>query len=290
MRVVVLRVPFKLKVIAQFLADSSLDCIQDMVKDTKVGRVVGVVSVAAEDTGADETGVPAVHVAADDIGHGVVADHVDVLGQGALAVDLLHPVLEDFVGADVGGALGLAVHETVEVETREGLVLGLEGNAECTQVQAGCALVLRWGEQVALREVDGDVAGDGVFAGRVLGPGHELAVGAEQQVEDDLEVGGHVVRLGEDEDGVEFEVGEVAWLGLGLVLLGEVAAQRDCRVPGENVLGVHDVLEAVALCDLADVEALTTADQHVLVVLRQGLHRGVRLDELVGGDGVAQDL
>lgn len=157
-------------------------------------------------------------------------------------------------------------------------------------MQASSALVLCWGEQVALREVDGDVAGDGILAGRVLGPGHELAVGAEQQVQDDLEVGRHVVRLGEDEDGVELEVREVARLGLSLVFLGEVAAQRDGRVPGQNVLGVDDVLEAVALCDLADVEALATAHQHVLVVLGQGLHGSVRLDELVGRDGVAQDL
>lgn len=119
-----LGIPFKLKVIAQFLADSSLDGIQDVVKDTKVGRVVGVVAVAAEDTGAHQTGVPAVQVPADDIGLRVVADHVDVLGQRALVVDLLHPVLEDLVGADVGRPLGLAVHETVEVEAGEGLVLG----------------------------------------------------------------------------------------------------------------------------------------------------------------------
>ena len=108
-----------------------------MGEDTEVGGVLLVVLAALEDTGANKTGVPAVHVSTDDVGGGVVTDHVDVLGQLLLAVELLHPGGENLVGVDVGGALGLTVQGTLELLTGDGLVVGLNGETDGTEVETG---------------------------------------------------------------------------------------------------------------------------------------------------------
>lgn len=144
------RVPLELEVVTKLLLNGSLDGVENVVEDTKVGRVVDVVLAALEDTGADETGVPSVQITTNDVGLGVVSDHVDVLGQGLLAVDLLHPVLDDLVGDDVGSTLGLTVDDTFEVTAGQSLVLSLQGNAEGTQVQTRGTLVLGGAEQITL--------------------------------------------------------------------------------------------------------------------------------------------
>ena len=282
-----LGVPLQLEVGTELLGKGGLDSLEDVVEDTEVGRAVGGVlaGAALENTGADKAGVPAVHVTTDDVGGGVVTDHVDVLGEAGLAVELLHPGLHDLVGVGVGSTLGLTVDDTLEVDTSEGLVLGFHGDTEGTLGETGKALVLGGHEEITLGEVDGDAGGD-----RVLGLGHELAVLGEEEIHNDLEVGLVVTRVGEDHDGIELDLGEVAGLGLSALLIGEGSPGRDGGVPGEEVLGVNDVLEAVVLGNLADLEPFTTEDQNSLVVLSQGLHGSVGLDELVGGDGLLEDL
>ena len=64
----------------------------------------------------------------------------------------------------------------------------------------------------------------------------------------------------------------------------------DGWVPGDDVVGDDNVLEAVLLSDLTALVALTADDEDGLVVLGQGGHGGVGLDELVGVDGLAEDL
>lgn len=166
-----LGVPLELEVLAELLADGGLDGVEDVGEDAKVGRAVGVVIAALEDTGTDQARVPAVHVTADDVGSRVVTDHVDVLGERVFVVDLLHPCADDLVGIGVSGALGLAVDDTLEVVASEGLVHGFDTDTESTQGHTGGSLVVSREDKVTLREVDRDAIGKGV-----LGAGQELAV------------------------------------------------------------------------------------------------------------------
>lgn len=281
-----LGVPLELELLAELLADGGLDGFEDVGEHTEAGGVVGVVLAGAlEHTGADKAGVPAVHVTANDVGRGVVTDHVDVLGEGVDIVDLLHPRTEDLVGVSVGGSLGLAVDDTLEIDASERLVHGLDTDAERTLRQTSGSLVVGGEDKITLREVDGDARGDGV-----LGAGQELAVLGEKKINDELHVGGVVAGVGEDEDGVELDLGEVTGPGLSALLGRERPPGRNGRIPGENVLGVNDVLETVVLGGLADHVTLTTEDEDSLVVFGQRLHGSVGLDELVGRDGVLEDL
>lgn len=280
-----LGVPLELELLAKLLADGSLDGLQDVGEDTEVGGVVLIVVTTLEDTSADQAGVPAVHVTTADVGSRVVTNHVDVLGETVLVVDLLHPRLEDLIGVGVGGTLGLAVDDTLQVDTGESLVLSLNGDTEKTLGETRGSLVVGRHDQVTLREVDRNARGDGV-----LSTGQQLAVLGEQEIQDQLHVGSVVTRVGKDQDRVELHLGEVAGLGLSAVFLCEVSPGRHRGVPGDNVLGVDDVLEAIVLRDLTDLLALTTEDKHRVVVLSQCLHWGVRLDELVGRDGNTENL
>ena len=86
-----LLVKVELEVLAKLLLHGSGDSLEDVLEDTEGSRVVLVVVTTLEDTSADKASVPAVGVATDDVGRGVVTDHVQVLGQLLLAVDGLHP-------------------------------------------------------------------------------------------------------------------------------------------------------------------------------------------------------
>ena len=199
-------------------------------------------------------------------------------------MDLLHPGGDDLVGVLVGGHLGLAVDDTLEVDTSQGLVHGLETDAEGALAHAG-SRVLGRAEQVALREVDGDALGN-----RVLGDSAETAILGSEKIDNDLHVGSVIAGVGEDHDGLDVALGEVAGAGGGTLLLGEDAVRGDRRVPGNNVVGHDNVLEAVLLSDLAALVTLTTDNEDGVVVLGQGAHGGVGLNELIGADGVLEDL
>lgn len=276
--------PLELELLAELLAHGSLDGLEYVDKDTEAGRVVLVVVTTLEDTSADKTGVPAVHVTTNDVGGGVVTNHVDVLGELLLVVNLLHPAGDNLIGVLVGGQLGLTVDNTLKVDTGEGLVHGLETDTEGTLRHAGEG-VLAGAQQITLGEVDGDALADGV-----LGDGAETTVLRLQEVDDDLHVGSVVARVGEDHDGVDVDLREVARTRGGTLLVGEDTEGSNSGVPSNDVVRDNDVLEAVGLGDFTTLVALTTDDEDGAVVLGQSSHGSVRLDELVDTDGVAEDL
>jgi hypothetical protein len=279
-----LLVELKLEVLSKFLLDRRLNRSQNIDKHTERSRVLLVVVAALEHTGADKARVPAIHVSTDDVGGRVVTDHVDVLGQALVVVDRLHPAGDDLVGVLVGSQLGLAVHDTLQIDAGERLVHGLEADAESSLRHAG-ERVLGGAQEIALGEVDGNALRDGV-----LGLGMEAAVLGLQEIHDDLHVGGVVARVGEDHDGVDVHLGEVAGVGCLALFLGEDAVRSDGRVPGNDVVRNNDVLEAVLLGNLAALVALTTNDEDSLVVVGKSTHGSVRLDELLGGDRVVEYL
>jgi hypothetical protein len=279
-----LLVELKLEILAKLLLDSGLNSSKDVDEDAERRGVLLVVVAALEYTGADQASVPAVHVSADDVGGWVVTDHVDVLGQALVVVDRVHPAGNDLVGVLVGCEFGLAVDDTLEIDTGQCLVHGLEADTEGTLGHTGKGVLGR-AEQISLGEVDGDALRDGV-----LGLGVEAAVLRLEQVHDDLHVSSVVARVGEYHDGVDVALGEVAGVGGLAFLLGEDSVRGDGGVPGDDVVGDNDVLEAVLLGDLAALVALTTYDEDSLVVLGQSTHGSMRLDELLSGDGVVEDL
>lgn len=273
-----------LEIIAELGTEGLLDSLENVGEDAKVGRVVLIVVAALEDTGADKAGVPAIHVTTDDVGGRVVTNHVNVLGKLLLAVELTHPRGEDIVGVLVSGQLGLAVDDTLEVSTGESLVHGLETDAESTLGHTGGGVLGR-AEEIALGEVDGDTLSDGV-----LGDGTETAVLGTEDIHDDLHVGSVVARVGKDHDGLNADLGKVTRTRGGTLLIGKDTVRSNSRVPGNNVVGDDDVAEAVLLSDLTASVTLTTDDKDGAVVLGKGTHGGMGLDELVGADGVVEDL
>lgn len=279
-----LLVKVELEVLAKLLLHGSGDSLEDVLEDTEGSRVVLVVVTTLEDTSADKASVPAVHVTTDDIGSRVVTNHVDVGGQLLVVVDSLHPGSDDLVGVLVGSQFGLTVDNTLEFNTGERLVHGLETNAEGSLGHTGEGVLSR-AQHVTLREVDGDALGDGVRS-----TGSELAVLRLEKVHDDLDVGGVVAAVREDHDGFNVDLAEVARAGSRALLIGEDTVRGDGRVPGNDVVGDNNVLEAVLLSDLTALVALSTDNEDGLVVLGQGTHGSVRLDELLGRDGVVENL
>lgn len=55
-------IPLELELLAEFLSDGGFDCLKNVLKHTKVGRVVLVVVAALEDTSTDKACVPPVKV------------------------------------------------------------------------------------------------------------------------------------------------------------------------------------------------------------------------------------
>lgn len=275
-----------LEVLAQLSSQSKLNSLKNVGKGTARGGIfVRVGSRASnKDTSADETSVPSVHVSADDVGGGVVTDHVDVLRKTLLTVELAHPGSKDVISVLVGSQLRLTVDNTLEVGTGEGLVHGLKTNAESTLGHTRSRMLSR-AEEITLGEVDGNTLSDGV-----LGNSAETTVLGSEDVHDDLHVGGIVARVREDHDGLNADLGEVTRTRGGSLLLGEDTIGSNGRVPGDNVVGDDDVAEAVLLGDLTATVTLTTDNEDSAVVLRQSTHGSVRLDELVGADRVAENL
>ena len=281
----VLHVEAELEVLSELLLDGLGDGLEDVVEDTEGGWVLVVVTLALVNTGADETSVPSVHVTSDNVGLWVVTDHVDVLWKTLLVVDSVHPGRHDLVGELVGSQLWLSVDNTLKLEAGEGLVDGLEGNAEGTLGHTW-RWVLGWAEKITLGEVDWDAVGQWV---RSLGA-ENTSVGQEE-IDDDLEIGSVVARVGEDEDGVNLDLAEVSWVGGGGLLLGpELLEWGDVLVGGVDVVWNDDVLEAIGLGDVAALVLLSSDNEDSLVVLAKSGHWSVGLDELLGGDWRSEDL
>lgn len=199
-----LLIELKLEILTQLLPHRRLHRLQHINEHAKARGVILVVLAALEHTGAHQARVPPIHVPADDVRGWVVADHVDVGRQLLVVVDLLHPAGNHFVGVLVRCEFGLAIDDALEVHAGERFVHGFEADAECALGHAGEGVLGR-AEQVSLRKVDGDAGRDGV-----LSAGSETAVLRLQQVHDDLHVGGVVARVGEDHDGVDVGLGEIA--------------------------------------------------------------------------------
>jgi hypothetical protein len=110
--------------------------------------------------------------------------------------------------------------------------------------------------------------------------------GAEE-VHDYLQICCVVAGVGEDEDGVDVELREVAWVCVGEFLWGELFEKRDGRVLGYDVMGDDDVLEAVGGGDGFAFVSFAADDEDGAVVFFECLHGGMGLDELIGRDGCA---
>lgn len=279
-----LLVEVALEVLTQLSAESLLDSFKNIGKHAEICRVLCVIVTTLEDTGTDQAGVPAVHVSTHDVGGRVVTDHVNVLGKTLLAVKLAHPRGKDVIGIFVGSQFRLTVNDTLKVGTGEGLVHGLETNAESTLRHTRVRMLSR-AKKITLGEVDGNALGD-----RVLSDCAETAILGAEDIHDDLHVGSIVSRVREDHDSLNANLGEVTGTRGGTLLISEDTVRSNGRVPCNNVVGDNDVAEAVLLSDLTAAVTLTTDNENGAVVLRQSTHRSVRLDELVGADRVLEDL
>ena len=199
-------------------------------------------------------------------------------------MEFAHPFSQDFVGVKVGGAFGFAVDYAVEFDAGEGLVHGFETDAECALGHSGLEVFGR-AEEVALREVDGYALGGWIF-----GDGVQAAVFGAEEIHDYLEIGTVVAGIGEDKDGIDIDLREVPRVGGGDLLGGELGERRDRGIPGDDVVGDDDVVKAVGFGDLLAFFSFTANDKNGIVIFFKCRHGGVRLDELVGRDGVADDF
>ena len=164
-----------------------------------------------------------------------VADKVDRRRRQINPVCRLPPLLKQPRGECEGVDLWLAERSRVQLLARDGFVHCFErdaqrAHADARQVVRGAPddVVVREEERRALVEVRGACPQPPLLR--------------HQQVEDDLLVRRPVARVGEDEDGVDFDVGEVARARTGELVACELAEGRRVLV----------VLDDVAWCD-ADV-------------------------------------
>ncbi len=207
--------PVELEVSAQLLLQCRLDSLQNIIENTKASWVLLVITLALVHTSADKASIPSIHVATDDVGLRVVANHVDVLWQAFLVVNGFHPRGEDFVSVLIGSEFRLAVDDTLELNAGDSLVNCLESDAECALGHTGNGVLGR-AEKIALGKVDWDAVSNGVLCF-----GAEDTVFRLKQVHNDLQVGGVVARVGEDKDGVDLDFAEVPWCGSGSLLGSE---------------------------------------------------------------------
>lgn len=220
----------------------------------------------------------------DNVGCGVVANHIDVGWKLLLAMELLHPAGHDFVGILVRGQLRLAIDNTLKFLSGESLVHCLKTNTEGTLRHAWGGVLSRT-KQVTLGKVNGDALGE-----RILGLGVQEAVLGLQEIHDDLHVGGIVAGVGEDHDGVDAVLREVERVGGLALLVREDAVWCDRWVPGDNIVGYHNVLETVLLSDLTAAVSLSANNKDGLVVLSQSTHGRVGLNKLLCADRLVKDL
>ena len=110
--------------------------------------------------------------------------------------------------------------------------------------------------------------------------GAEAATLGHGNVEHDLDVTGPVARVGEDKNGVNDNVGKVSLTGVGVLLRSELAEGSGSRVVLDNIARGDNILEAVALSDVAALLTLTTDNKDGTVLLSHLPHGSVTADEL----------
>ena len=125
----------------------------------------------------------------------------------------------NFVCVLVGCKFRLAVDDSLELDAGDRLVDCLEGDTEGSLRHAGL-WVPGGAEQVALGEVDRDT-----LRHRILGSGTEDSVFRLKKIHDDLEVGGVVTRIGEDQNGVDLDLAEIPRVRSGALLRSEELLQ-----------------------------------------------------------------
>lgn len=165
---------------------------------------------------------------------------------------------------------------------REVLEGHLEHAAEGTHAETD-VLMGSGPDDVVVGEVEGGALAKGLAASA------ELAALRHGDVEHDLDIARPIARVGKDKDGVNDHVGEVALAGVGVLLGGQLAEGGGVRVVLDDVAGGDDVLEAVALSDVATLLALAADDEDGAVRLGHLPHGSVAADELAGLD-VALEL
>lgn len=266
-----------------------VDSVQDVVDGD--ARLVGGLGTLLVDAGLDEDGVPVVlgllvdGVGAADVALGRVTDKVDRLGSLGDAVLRVAPLLHETRGELESGNLGLAEGVRVELALAGSEVLegDLEHAAESTHAETD-VLVGSGPDDVVVGEVEWRTLVEGLAAAA------EAAALGHGKIKHDLDIARPVAGVGEDEDGVDGDFVEVAGAGVGMLLGSELAEGRGSSVVLDDVAGGNDILEAVALSDLAALLALTANDEDGAVLLSHLSHGSVAADELARLDVLHQLL
>jgi len=263
----------------------TLDTVHDGIQDVGNGGL-GLEARSGASlvyTGLDEDGVPVLIsdlvelVGSTDIRLRSVTDEVDSVRRSVNTVSDLAPMLQKTSSELECANLGLAKGNGLQVLTSDGLVHGLEGDTKSSHAETGVFVGSR-PDDIVVREEDWGTLLKSLRAGA-----EDTALGHEK-IQDDLLVTGPVTAVGEDEDGLDLDVGEVASTRVLQLLLGHGAERRCVGVVLDDVSGGDDVLEAIALSDLATLVTFTTDDENGVVLVGHLLHGCVTANKLTRRD------
>ena len=259
------------------------DTVVDGIKDVGDGdaRLVGRLGTGLVDTSLDQDAVPVVlsllvdGVGTADVTLGSVTNEVNSLGRGDETVLGLAPLTHQ-AGCELeSGHLGLAEGVGVELALAASQILegDLEHAAEGAHAEAD-VLVGSGPDNVVVGEVNGRALVEGLAAGA------QLATLGHGEIEHDLDVTGPVAGVGEDEDGINGDVLEVAGTRVLELLIGELAEGSGGSVVLDDVARSDDVLETVTLGDEAALLTLAANNEDRTVGLGHLTHGSVAADEL----------
>ena len=93
-----------------------------------------------------------------------------------------------------------------------------------------------------------------------------------------------LAAIGEDEDGFDFVVGEVAGAGVLQFRGGQLTEWCGVLIVFDDITGGDDVLEAVAFGDMSAFLAFTANDQHGSILGGHFSHGRVTANELARAD------
>lgn len=274
------------------LAHLTLDAVVDSVKDVvdNDARLVSRLGTLLVDTSLDQNAVPLVGsllvdgVGTADVTLRSVTNKVDSLGGSDETVLRVAPLAHETGSKLEGGNLGLAKSMGVKLALTTGQITesDLEHAAEGTHAKSD-VLVSGRPDDIVVGEVEW---GTLVKGGAASADATTLRHG---EVEHDLDVASPITGVGEDENGINDNVVEVAVTGSSVLLRSELAERGSGRVVLDDITRGNDILEAVTLGNLTALLALTTNNQDSLVLLGHLPHGGVAADELTGLD-VALEL
>lgn len=259
--------------------DAVVDCVENVLNgDT---RLVSGFSAILVDAGLDQNTVPVIvgnlvdSVGASNVTLGSVTNKVNSVGRSNKAVLSLSPLTHQTGSKLKGRHLRLAESMGVQdtIATSEVLESNLEHTTEGTHSKTN-VLVSSGPNNIVMGEVEGRTLVVG------LATGAEAATLGHGNVEHDLNITSPVARVGEDEDGVNDNVCEIAVSGVAALLVSELAERSGGSVVLDNVTRGHDILEAVALSNMAALLTLASDNKHGSVLLSHLSHGSVATDEL----------